>query len=283
MKSHTTRNTSTGLSTGTSPLLAPGSLLLAPPPRRRGGFTLVEMLVVIGIIIVLLGIALPAIHSARQKGLRTRMAMDLQVISQALEAYRQDFKDYPRVDYSNANLTPGTLGAVTLCWALLSPGPATGNGSDGADGPGFRVRGTQGQIYGPYIQPGKFKISGSNDWNSTINDENGNPYLYFPRSAGANINVANGYIGNYTSSPPTPRPMYNFGDNSGVTSPNGSAFTQQMMETQMGDLDNNGGINGAEVPATTAPYILWGAGGDSTFGPPPYNTSAASDDVTNFN
>ena len=118
----------------------------------------------------------------------------------------RDFRDYPRIDYSNTNLTPDRIGAVTLCWALVAPGPDVGSGSDGALGPGFRLRGTQGQVYGPYIQPGKFNISGTNNWNSTINDVNGSPYLYFPGFSAANVHVAGGYVGNYTTTLRLPNP-----------------------------------------------------------------------------
>jgi prepilin-type N-terminal cleavage/methylation domain-containing protein len=283
--------------------------------RRPAAFTLIELMVSVAIIALILGILLPVLVGARKKALRTRMAMDLQNISQALEAYRQDFYDYPRIDYTAANPitivsatnpTPqlDRLGAVTLCWALLAPGPAT---QDGADGPGFRVRGTQGQVHNAYIVPGKFNITGTTDYDSTINDTHGNPYLYFPGFKGANISATNGFVaynaGASGMTTPagatvttTTTPMYNYADN--AITINNKLFTQQQMETMLGDtgptLPNtpsgpNGMIDGAEVPATTGPYLLWGAGPDDAYGPPlsssppPNNTYGVSDDVTNFN
>jgi type II secretory pathway pseudopilin PulG len=253
-----------------------------------------------GIIVVIIGILLPTLLRARKNAYRGRVGLDLQGISQALEAYRQDFRDYPRIDYTSAtsnpigqtdstyNPTPPTdrIGAVTLCWALLSPGPATAaSGGDGADGPGFRVRGTQGQVYGPYLQPGKFTVSGTSDWNSTINDVRGNPYLYFPGFAGANINVAKGFVGNYTAAAsPNPIPMYNYGDNPILQ--NGNQFTLKQMQIALGDKNFNGGIDASigETPATTAPYLLWSAGPDDIYGAPLLSngTYGTSDDVTNF-
>jgi prepilin-type N-terminal cleavage/methylation domain-containing protein len=255
-------------------------------PRRRRAFTLVELLVVVGIIVVLLAILLPMLANVRKKATRTRIAMDLQNLSQALESYRGDFKDYPPVDVSGNSPITATdrLGAVTLCWALLAPGPDVGNGSDGALGPGFRVRGTQGQVYGPYIQPGKFSISGTTDWDSTINDLRGNPYLYYRANASASIHVANGYVAAYNPTGGSlPVPMYNYYDNNGITI-NNQQFSINAMKTILGDTNNDGGINvttnTGETPATNAPYLLWSAGPDGILG---YDSSGNTDDVTNFN
>ncbi len=90
---------------------------LSPRAKRKGmkssgqsAFTLVEMLVVIGIIVLLIGIAVPMLNRAWKNAVRTRMAADLQAIATGLDAYRQDFKDYPRIDYS----APGAGGATGL-------------------------------------------------------------------------------------------------------------------------------------------------------------------------
>src|SRR4051812_6524170 len=64
--------------------------------RRSMGFTLVELLVVIGIIMTLAAILLPALNTAYRNASRARMAGDLQAIVTALEAYKADFGDYPR-------------------------------------------------------------------------------------------------------------------------------------------------------------------------------------------
>lgn len=80
--------------------------------RRRLAFTLVELLVVIGVIALLAGILLPLItRSIRQAG-RVRVQSDLQAISIALNAYKDDFGDYPRPDAANT-------GAAVLGKALM--------------------------------------------------------------------------------------------------------------------------------------------------------------------
>jgi len=50
------------------------------PSATRSGFTLVEILVVIGIIVVLAGILLPTVLKAYRQAGKTRAAADLQTI-----------------------------------------------------------------------------------------------------------------------------------------------------------------------------------------------------------
>src|SRR4051812_49044875 len=64
---------------------------------RRQGFTLIEMMVVIGVIIVLAGILIPTVLQARKGARRARIAADLNTITIALEAYQGDFGDFPRL------------------------------------------------------------------------------------------------------------------------------------------------------------------------------------------
>jgi len=95
-------------------------------PRSTSGFTLVELLVVIGIIVILIGLLLPMIVKAMRQGNRARIASDLNAISAALEAYKGDFGDYPRIIYLSPLPSPpynGTgSGAALLGKALLGLG-----------------------------------------------------------------------------------------------------------------------------------------------------------------
>src|SRR5688500_7994449 len=72
-----------------------------PGTTRHGGFTLVEVLVVVGIMVLIAGIAIPMINKARKAGIKTRVAADLQSVGVGLDAYRNDFTDYPRFSTEN--------------------------------------------------------------------------------------------------------------------------------------------------------------------------------------
>jgi type II secretory pathway pseudopilin PulG len=63
--------------------------------RTNGGFTLVELLVVIGIIIILIGITLPIMHKVRVAAYKTDTANEIGQISQACTQYEETFKAYP--------------------------------------------------------------------------------------------------------------------------------------------------------------------------------------------
>src|SRR5687767_13402415 len=198
--------------------------------RNGGGFTLVEILVVIGIMVLIAGIAIPMVNKARKAGIKTRVAADLQSVGVGLDAYRNDFSDYPR--FTSENDWPGGAefldGAEILCLAMVGPrsalgadgiapgqsGDAPGGDGDGYDGPGFRttippvgdlgVR-RAGRHYGPYLDPSKFKVGEPGNDNPDIKTHDpkklvlisyyGTPILYFPaRAQKAPINVPNGYI-----------------------------------------------------------------------------------------
>jgi len=64
-------------------------------PSPRPGFTILELMVTIGIIIVLIGLLFPAISHIRKQARETDVRQQLEVIGAAIERYHQDFHAYP--------------------------------------------------------------------------------------------------------------------------------------------------------------------------------------------
>src|SRR5579884_3376123 len=131
---------------------------------RRKGFTMLELFVVIGIIVLIAAILLPTLGRTIREAQRASQAAAMHAIETALEAYKDAFGDYPRFDPHATNTA--TSGASLLCWALMAPGPETQDGygdpndtnHDGSImGVGFRTRGNQGKVYS-FLQPDQFKI-----------------------------------------------------------------------------------------------------------------------------
>jgi prepilin-type N-terminal cleavage/methylation domain-containing protein len=77
------------------------------PSRRRAGFTLVELLVVIGIIAVLISLLLPALNKAREAAKKTQCLSNLHQIHVMLVMYAGANKDQVPLGYS-ASVASGT-------------------------------------------------------------------------------------------------------------------------------------------------------------------------------
>jgi len=81
--------------------------------NRRGtkGFTLVELLVVIGIIALLISMPLPALNAAKERANRAKCANNLSQVGKGFKLYAADCKgQYPRVLY-NPDAAPANGGA----------------------------------------------------------------------------------------------------------------------------------------------------------------------------
>lgn len=76
--------------------------------RKQQGFTLVELLVVIGIIVILAAILYPVFQQVREKARQAQCRSNLSQIATAIKGYRTDHGLYPFAPYFDASV--GTTG-----------------------------------------------------------------------------------------------------------------------------------------------------------------------------
>ncbi len=81
----------------------------SPRRRSRAGLTLIEMMVVVGIVAILAGLLLPAVQSAREAARRTACAQNLREVILATQGFASNFGGFPgEVTWGPGSLTKGS-------------------------------------------------------------------------------------------------------------------------------------------------------------------------------
>jgi len=262
----------------------------SPGAQRERAFTLVELLAVIGIIAILIAVLVPTVISVRRSAEKNAARMDLQSIGVALEAYKADFKDYPRPPDSQRKYR-------VLAWALIGPYDTVGSVTDpfnttqllvdGADGQGFRTQynsttKTGGKVWGPYLAADKFKLLTAvenpdftltpADLRWDVADRYGAPIEYYPRWRGKSNPVGAPPQALFGTSPATAQTaLYDYQQQwlakPASDTPNKDYGAVQYLRKALGDDDNSDVLNGGESLKDTPPFLLLSRGPSKVFSP----------------
>jgi prepilin-type N-terminal cleavage/methylation domain-containing protein len=285
-------------------------------PRR--GFTLIELLVVIGIIVLLIGILLPALGLARQRARASQTQALISHLGAGIDTYFTRFHAYPGpISGTQTTANGGKLSGTQNMMLGLSYGFATSGGT----GPTFPWGGgaaLSSQAGGPkdyasmkpdgnYEQLGAFFEPGANQvFDFTSNQTlagntfklpvvvdaftDGLPILYYRRTVGSEAAVR--LQGNqYNPMDPNPGGYY-FGENSEYTNPAGSKLTAtsgtpcpqntgvgtKSYSFVAGDLNKLVSNDGSATGKVHGGYVLISAGVDRAYGTATVNGVAQSDD-----
>ena len=259
--------------------------------RRTVGFTLVELLIVIGIVGLLVTILVPTISKATEAVRRTLTRRILKEVEVALENYRSDFGEYPpsrpylAADPNNPKrgAMPGGIpsGAANLAYYLR--GPAGRGWGIGAGGwmPSDRTSppaGFPSRTYGPYYQTSEDYLSAPVMVSST-------PVAYL---LDAFKPVGRILYWRYDPTPATGPPNYDVTDNGTSTDAKSNYFSPAWFE----EVIKTGTSSDGSILYVRFDYLLVSPGVDGRYGyvttdstgniVPASRSGGMCDDVTNW-
>lgn len=143
-------------------------------PRKSSAFTLIELLVVIAIIVILAGLAFPAVQSALQSGKKAQARNDLHQMVMAVKAYQLEYGKLPTVANTSEFGQDNNNRLLTVLRGVAESGedkdvynprmiafiePRIANTTKGGIGP-------DGKFYDPWGTP--YKIRLDSDYNNQI-------------------------------------------------------------------------------------------------------------------
>jgi prepilin-type N-terminal cleavage/methylation domain-containing protein len=275
--------------------------------RKRTGLTLVELLVVLGIIALLAGILIPALTVVQTTARETKQHAQFSAIDLALTAYKNDFGDYPPSDMSPGYMDYCGAQKMTeaiLGWDLLGFHPKSDFRANGRNDDGVYVYDANDTILfdqrkGPYLDISSnsvFKLGNTPYRQGLFVDTRPlapDTYVICDVFGRQKIRMLNGqtvsagapilyYRAN--TSEKTIRGIYNYLDNDAIVQIMERADNRGQGRHPLGWPDNNyqyfyDYIRDPKIDARAWPYkpdsyILISAGADGIYG--------TSDDIRNF-
>jgi prepilin-type N-terminal cleavage/methylation domain-containing protein len=151
---------------------------------KKSAFTMMELLIVLGIIAILVAMLIPAVTMVRNMAKETQQKAQLTTIEMGITAFKNDYGDYPPSHGYNSSGNPDdyycgaqTLAEALVGWDLLGFHPKSAwrkdgkdknGGSDTYDPQGTRVRpdGTLETLYerkSPYLEVATANAFGLDD------------------------------------------------------------------------------------------------------------------------
>lgn len=109
---------------------------------KRSGLTVIEILVVVGIIALLVGMLLPAVHTVQKMAKETKQRAQFTSIELGLAAFKNDYGDYPPSYWYDLSVSGGgpqnycgaqKLAEALVGWDLLGFHPNSAWRADGRD------------------------------------------------------------------------------------------------------------------------------------------------------
>jgi len=190
----------------------PKSMPMKQPLREPHGFTLVELLVVIGIIAVLIGILLPSLNKARQQAYTVQCASTIRQFEYANQMYINDSRGFCLPAYQEYNpLAVPTLGGgarESNIWSAnlafrrslgITPfTPAPGATTDSPLTTDFPNSGITAFANG-YLKAGFVCPQATRLITNVISDKNGTQWFPTPNMYGMNVEGIDTSVGNQTT------------------------------------------------------------------------------------